>query len=290
MDVLEAQPRLETWRRVALFGDNSSIGFVYRRSEQRVGENVEISRSVDSGLAHKGEGLAESSITAAIRKLPLSLTRFAFGGSLAMTKVCGPRALNKGWHACTVFGSPAATIKSLPAAAGKLFIVAAGEPKTVQACQPLFNALGQHTFVIANEPPKANLVKLSGNFLIAAVIETLGEAFALVSKAGIDRAKISRHSHQHAVRSACIQNLWRDHRRGALRASRFQGEAGLQGHPFGPWSGGSFTGTHARCEPPPRPLPGAASHRCGRSRLVCAGRTRQSRRGRTIVASCCEVT
>ena len=72
--------------------------------------------------------------------------------------------------------------------AGKLFIVAAGEAKTVQECQPLFEALGQRTFVIAAEPPKANLVKLSGNFLIAAVIETLGEAFALVSKAGIDRA------------------------------------------------------------------------------------------------------
>src|SRR6476660_5161325 len=60
MDVLEAQPRLETGRRVALLGDDLSIGFVYRRSEQRVGENVEISRSVDSGLANKGEGLAES--------------------------------------------------------------------------------------------------------------------------------------------------------------------------------------------------------------------------------------
>jgi hypothetical protein len=40
--------------------------------------------------------------------------------------------------------------------------------KPVQAGQPLFEALGQCTFVIANEPPKANLVKLSGNFLIAA--------------------------------------------------------------------------------------------------------------------------
>ena len=85
--------------------------------------------------------------------------------------------------AAPVFGRPEA------AAAGKLFIVAAGEPKTVQACQHLFKTLGQHTFVIADEPPKANLVKLSGNFLIAAVIETLGEAFALVSKAGIDRAR-----------------------------------------------------------------------------------------------------
>src|SRR5206468_7089589 len=36
-------------------------------------------------------------------------------------------------------------------------------------------------------PAAANLVKLSGNFLIAAVIESLGEAIALVSKAGIDK-------------------------------------------------------------------------------------------------------
>jgi len=41
---------------------------------------------------------------------------------------------------------------------------------------------------IASETPKiANLVKLSGNFLLAAVIKSLGEAMALVGKAGLDR-------------------------------------------------------------------------------------------------------
>ncbi|MGC2410130.1 MAG: NAD-binding protein [Methyloceanibacter sp.] len=43
--------------------------------------------------------------------------------------------------------------------------------------------------MIAHEPPKANLVKLSGNFLITSVIEALGEAFALAGKAGIDKAQ-----------------------------------------------------------------------------------------------------
>ncbi len=75
------------------------------------------------------------------------------------------------------------------AAAGKLFIVAAGKPEAVAICQPLFDALGQRTFIVSHEAPKANLVKLSGNFLIASVIEALGEAIALVSKAGIDRAQ-----------------------------------------------------------------------------------------------------
>jgi 3-hydroxyisobutyrate dehydrogenase-like beta-hydroxyacid dehydrogenase len=40
---------------------------------------------------------------------------------------------------------------------------------------------------VSGDPHVANLVKLSGNFLIASVIESLGEAMALVSKAGVDK-------------------------------------------------------------------------------------------------------
>jgi 3-hydroxyisobutyrate dehydrogenase-like beta-hydroxyacid dehydrogenase len=82
--------------------------------------------------------------------------------------------------AAPVFGRPEA------AAARKLFIVAAGAPDVVDACRPLFDAMGQKTFPVGDEPKTANLVKLSGNFLIASVIEALGEALALVGKAGID--------------------------------------------------------------------------------------------------------
>jgi 3-hydroxyisobutyrate dehydrogenase-like beta-hydroxyacid dehydrogenase len=46
--------------------------------------------------------------------------------------------------------------------------------------------MGQKTFVVGEKPMDANLVKLSGNFLIAATIESLGEAIALVRKSGID--------------------------------------------------------------------------------------------------------
>jgi 3-hydroxyisobutyrate dehydrogenase-like beta-hydroxyacid dehydrogenase len=83
--------------------------------------------------------------------------------------------------AAPVFGRPEA------AAAAKLFIVAAGAPDAVDACLPLFAAMGQKTFPIGDQPKAANLVKLSGNFLIATVIEGLGEAMALVGKAGVDR-------------------------------------------------------------------------------------------------------
>jgi 3-hydroxyisobutyrate dehydrogenase-like beta-hydroxyacid dehydrogenase len=79
-----------------------------------------------------------------------------------------------------VFGRPEA------AAAAKLFVVAAGEPQTVQPLTPLFDAIAQRHFVVSEQPEAANLVKLSGNFLIASVIESLGEAVALVAKGGVD--------------------------------------------------------------------------------------------------------
>lgn len=79
-----------------------------------------------------------------------------------------------------VFGRPEA------AAAAKLFIAVAGAAADIAVCQPLFDVLGQRTFVLSDVPARANLVKLSGNFLIAAVIESLGEALALVAKGGVD--------------------------------------------------------------------------------------------------------
>lgn len=85
--------------------------------------------------------------------------------------------------AAPVFGRPEA------AAAAKLFVVAAGPATAVEPLQPLFDVIGQRTFAVGEEPKAANLVKLSGNFLIASVIESLGEAMALVGKAGIDKGQ-----------------------------------------------------------------------------------------------------
>jgi len=73
------------------------------------------------------------------------------------------------------------------AAAGKLYVITAGEPGAIAAANPLFDAIGQRTFNVSETPKAANLVKLSGNFLIASIIESVGEALALVSKGGVDR-------------------------------------------------------------------------------------------------------
>jgi 3-hydroxyisobutyrate dehydrogenase-like beta-hydroxyacid dehydrogenase len=82
--------------------------------------------------------------------------------------------------AAPVFGRPDA------AAAAKLFIVAAGPAAQIERCRPLFDAMGQKTFIAGDDASGANLMKLAGNFLITAVIEGLAESFALVRKAGLD--------------------------------------------------------------------------------------------------------
>jgi 3-hydroxyisobutyrate dehydrogenase-like beta-hydroxyacid dehydrogenase len=86
----------------------------------------------------------------------------------------------QGYVAAPVFGNPEA------AKARQLFIIAAGDPADVVRCQPLFDSLGQRTFVVDTEPAHANLVKLLGNMMTATTLEMLGEAVALLRKRGLD--------------------------------------------------------------------------------------------------------
>ena len=129
-----------------------------------------------SDVALGSGGIAESLSKGAIH-LSMSTISVALSKRLAQAHAeSGQR-----YVAAPVMGRPNM------AAAAKLFIVAAGDPAAIDACKPVFDALGQKTSTIGAEPSAANLVKLTANFLQAAVIESLGEAIALVGKAGIDR-------------------------------------------------------------------------------------------------------
>jgi 3-hydroxyisobutyrate dehydrogenase-like beta-hydroxyacid dehydrogenase len=86
----------------------------------------------------------------------------------------------QGYVAAPVFGRPEA------AAAAKLMVVAAGKPESVDRCQPALECLGQKVFNAGPEPEKANLIKVSGNFMLAAMLETFGEVFAVLRKSGVD--------------------------------------------------------------------------------------------------------
>jgi 3-hydroxyisobutyrate dehydrogenase-like beta-hydroxyacid dehydrogenase len=85
--------------------------------------------------------------------------------------------------AAPVFGRPPL------AAQGQLDIIAAGPAAALSRCEPLFKVLGKQTFIVGDEPAKANAVKIARNFLLSTVIESLGEAFALVRKCGVEPQK-----------------------------------------------------------------------------------------------------
>ena len=61
----------------------------------------------------------------------------------------------------------------------------------LSVCAPLFDAIGQRTFTVGDEPRSANVIKLCGNYMIMAAIESLGEAMTLAAKNGVERRTCS---------------------------------------------------------------------------------------------------
>jgi len=64
--------------------------------------------------------------------------------------------------------------------------MAAGADAHLKVAVPLLQALGQSVGIVGEDPSQAKLVKLTGNFMLSVIIETLGEACAVAGKAGID--------------------------------------------------------------------------------------------------------
>jgi 3-hydroxyisobutyrate dehydrogenase-like beta-hydroxyacid dehydrogenase len=126
--------------------------------------------------------LAEGGIVAKLRPGGTHVSMSTVSVALTRELAAAHEHARQSLIAAPVFGRPEMAV------AGKLFIVAAGAAEPLRKCQPLFDAVGQRTFPFGADPAAASLVKLTGNFLIAATIETLGEALALVGKGGIEPA------------------------------------------------------------------------------------------------------
>jgi 3-hydroxyisobutyrate dehydrogenase-like beta-hydroxyacid dehydrogenase len=86
----------------------------------------------------------------------------------------------QGYVSAPVFGRPDA------AAARQLWVLAAGPRGDVDRCLPLLEAMGRGVSRLGDSATAANVVKLAGNFIIASMIEAVGEAFALARKAGVE--------------------------------------------------------------------------------------------------------
>ena len=85
-----------------------------------------------------------------------------------------------GFVAAPVFGRPEI------AEQGRLWIVVAGADEAVGKARPVLEPLSRGISVVGKEPRQAHALKLGGNFLISAMIHSLGEAFVYATGQGIE--------------------------------------------------------------------------------------------------------
>jgi 3-hydroxyisobutyrate dehydrogenase-like beta-hydroxyacid dehydrogenase len=87
--------------------------------------------------------------------------------------------------AAPVFGRPEA------ARARKLNFVLSGEPQIKQLAEPILkDAGGAGVWDFGEQITAANTIKLCGNFMIAAAMESIGETMALADRSGVDTEKM----------------------------------------------------------------------------------------------------
>jgi 3-hydroxyisobutyrate dehydrogenase-like beta-hydroxyacid dehydrogenase len=73
----------------------------------------------------------------------------------------------------------------------QLVVCTSGPAAAKERMRPLFDAIGRAVFDFGEAPGAANVAKLCGNFLIAAAIEAMAEAFAMAEKSGVDRNQVA---------------------------------------------------------------------------------------------------
>lgn len=104
--------------------------------------------------------------------------------SVALARAMEQAHADHGVHyvAGPVFGRPDM------AAAGTLNMVVAGAPEAVDKAMPALQAMSQKVWPIGDDPRRASVVKIAGNFMLASAIESMAEASALTRAHGIEAA------------------------------------------------------------------------------------------------------
>jgi 3-hydroxyisobutyrate dehydrogenase-like beta-hydroxyacid dehydrogenase len=117
------------------------------------------------------------------------------------------KAARRAYVAAPVLGRPDV------AQAQKLWVLAAGEARARDYVRPTLQAIGRGITDVSDIPWHANLVKLADNMMLASMLETFGEAYALMRKADVDPAKF-----QESVNSLFQSPVYANY--GAITAER----------------------------------------------------------------------
>jgi 3-hydroxyisobutyrate dehydrogenase-like beta-hydroxyacid dehydrogenase len=127
----------------------------------------------------------EHGFAPALRKGGIHLSMSTVSAETARRLAAQHAGLGADYVAAPVFGRPNA------AQAAKLWICQSGSAAAKQRVGPLLDAMGQGVHDFGEEVGAANVAKLAGNFMIAAALESMAEAYTLAEKHGLDRRALS---------------------------------------------------------------------------------------------------
>jgi 3-hydroxyisobutyrate dehydrogenase-like beta-hydroxyacid dehydrogenase len=125
--------------------------------------------------------LAPGGLVDNMRKDAIHISMSTISPELSRRLAEAHAARRQGYVAAPVLGNPDL------ARSRKLFVLAAGHPNTIERVRPVLERLGQRVFVISDDAPAANLMKLAGNVMTATTLESMGEVLALLRKGGVDQ-------------------------------------------------------------------------------------------------------
>jgi 3-hydroxyisobutyrate dehydrogenase-like beta-hydroxyacid dehydrogenase len=128
-----------------------------------------------------------------------------------------------GYVAAPVLGRPDV------AAAGKLTVLVAGPRQAVESVQPLLEgAISQKVWRFGERASQANVVKLAINFMLAAAIESMGEAAALTAGYGVEARELFELIGQSLFPGPVYQGYGRLIAEGRFEPAGFKARLGLK--------------------------------------------------------------
>jgi 3-hydroxyisobutyrate dehydrogenase-like beta-hydroxyacid dehydrogenase len=175
----------------------------------------EVTRAVllDSGL------LARATPAAVRVHVNMATISVALGDELAERH----RERGVGYVAAPVLGRPDV------AAAGKLTVLLAGPREAAESVAPLLEGtLGQKVWRFGERASQANAVKLAVNFMLAAAIESMGEAAALTAGYGVEPRELFELIGQSLFPGPVYQGYGRLIAEGRFEPAGFKARLGLK--------------------------------------------------------------
>ncbi len=180
-NLLRAGHQLRVWNRTPSAAQPlEQAGAQVVREPAQAAEQVQVLMSMlaDDDAAREVL-LARGVLERAARGLiPVNLATVSVACARELAREHAARGI--GYVAAPVFGRPEVAQQA------KLQVVVAGDGAAIARVRPLLEAIGQRVWPVGDQPERANVVKLAGNFMIASAIETMGEAAALVAGYGIE--------------------------------------------------------------------------------------------------------